>query len=174
MDTHYAFSAARKDFSSLYDRVEKGQTVVVERRGSPPLAVVDAQEQAALLAQACPFSVQVRVGKDFVAMWVEGLPLHAQAKDLDSATTELAQELVDYAEDWVRELRHAPNHRKALGFVRRIELAGSIEAVREMLITDAEETGTGAAETNAVEAIVAKAAVPQAKPTRSKTRAARP
>ncbi|MFA5786247.1 MAG: hypothetical protein WDA71_04550 [Actinomycetota bacterium] len=174
MDTHYAFSAARKDFSGLYDRVEKGQTVVVERRGSPPLAMVDAQEQAALLARVCPFSVQVRVGRDHVAMWVEGLPLHAQAKDLDSATTELAEELVDYAEDWVRELRHAPNHRKALGFVRRIELAGSVEAVREMLIADAEAAEGAAPETSAAEAGAIESATPEAKPTHSKTRAARP
>ena len=79
METHYRFSDARKDFSSLYDRVEKGSIAVVQRRGSKPVAMVDAEEQQRLLALHFPFAVQVRVGKDSVAMWVENLPVHAQA-----------------------------------------------------------------------------------------------
>lgn len=137
MDTHYPFSVARRDFSSLYDRVEGGSIAVVQRRGSKPVAVVDAEEQARLLCLHFPFAVQVRIGKERVAMWVENLPLHAQADDLDSATRALARELVDYAEDWESELRFAPNHKDAWGYVRRIQLAGSEEAVEAMLIADA-------------------------------------
>lgn len=144
MDTHYRFSDARKDFSSLYDRVEKGSIVVVQRRGSKAVAVVDAEEQARLLALHFPFAVQVRVGKDSVAMWVEKLPVHAQADDFESATRALATELVEYAQEWESELRFAPNHKDFWGFVRRIELAGSEEAVSEMLVADAEASSTAA------------------------------
>lgn len=144
MDTHYRFSDARKDFSSLYDRVEKGSIAVVQRRGSKPVAVVDAEEQARLLAIHFPFAVQVRVGKESVAMWVENLPVHAQADDFDSATRALAAELVEYAEEWESELRFAPNHKGFWGFVRRIELAGSEEAVAGMLIADAEAASAAA------------------------------
>lgn len=145
MDTHYPFSVARKDLSSLYDRVEQGALAVVARRGSRPVAIVDAEEQAGLLAANFPFSVEVRVRKDYVAMWVEDLPVHAQAADLDSAATELAEELVAYAEEWERELRHAPNHKVNWGYVRRVELAGNVEAVRQMLIADSEAEETAAA-----------------------------
>lgn len=146
MDTHFPFSVARKEFSSLYDRVEKGSIAVIQRRGSKPVAVVDAEEQEQLLALHFPFNVQVRVGKDSVAMWVESLPVHAQADDFDSATRALAAELVEYAEDWENELRFAPNHKGFAGFVRRIELAGSEEAVAAMLIADAEAASTAAAQ----------------------------
>lgn len=142
MDTHYAFSAARREFSSLYDRVERGAIAVVRRRGSKPVVIVDAEEQERLLARHFRFAVQVRVGEDSVAMWVEDLPLHAQADDFESATQELAQELIQYAEDWESQFRFASNHKDAWGFVRRIELAGSREAVRDMLIADAEAAAT--------------------------------
>lgn len=145
MDTHFPFSVARKEFSSLYDRVEKGSIAVVQRRGSKPVAVVDAEEQEQLLALHFPFSIQVRVGKDSVAMWPGHLPVHAQGDDFASATRALAVELVEYAEDWESELRFAPNHKNAWGFVRRIELAGSEDAVEAMLIADAEASSTAAA-----------------------------
>ncbi len=138
MDTHYPFSVARKDFSSLYDRVEGGAMIVVQRRGSKPIAVVDAAEQARLLALHFPFTIQVRIGKASAAMWIENLPLHAEADHLDAATRALARELIGYAEDWSRELRFASNHKDAWGYVRRIELAGNEEAVEAMLIADAE------------------------------------
>lgn len=144
MDTHYPFSEARKDFSSLYDRVEKGSIAVVQRRGSKPVAMVDAEEQQRLLALHFPFAVQVRVGKDSVAMWVENLPVHAQADDFESATRALAAELVEYAEEWESELRFVPNHKDLWGYVRRIELAGSEDAVAEMLVADAEAASAAA------------------------------
>ncbi|HEX9711015.1 MAG TPA: hypothetical protein VGB52_00490 [Actinomycetota bacterium] len=146
MDTHIPFSVARKEFSSLYDRVEKGSIAVVQRRGSKPVAVVDAEEQEQLLALHFPFSIRVQVGKDSVSMWPEQLPVHAQADDFEAATRVLAGELVEYAEDWENELRFAPNHKHALGFVRRIELAGSEVAVEAMLIADAEASSTTAAD----------------------------
>lgn len=138
MDTHLPFSVARKKFSSLYDRVERGSTAVVQRRGSKPVAVVDAEELERLLAPQFPFAVQVRVGENGVAMWCEHLPVQAQADDFEVATRALAAELVEYAEEWTSELRFAPNHKHAWGFVRRIELAGSEQAVVDMLIADAE------------------------------------
>lgn len=144
METHYRFSEARKDFSSLYDRVENGSIAVVQRRGSKPVAMVDAEEHERLLALHFPFAVQVRVGRDSVAMWVENLPVHAQADDFESATHALAAELVEYAEEWESELRFAPNHKGFWGYVRRIELAGSEQAVAEMLLADAEGVSAAA------------------------------
>lgn len=79
-------------------------------------------------------------------MWVENLPVHAQADDFDSATHALAAELVEYAEEWENELRFAPNHKGFWGFVRRIELAGSAEALADMLATDAETASATASQ----------------------------
>lgn len=134
MAERYPFSVARREFSSLYDRVEQGAMAIVRRRGSKPIAIVDAAEQTRLLARSFPFSVQVRVGRDYVALWVDDLPVHAHADNLEAATDELVQELIQYAEDWEEQLRFAPNHGDAWGFVRRIQLAGNAEAIREMLI----------------------------------------
>lgn len=145
MDTHLPFSVARKKFSSLYDKVEQGATAVVRRRGSKPVALVDAQELEGLLALQFPFLVQVRVGTDTVAMWCERLPVHVQADDFEAATKALAAELIEYAEEWESELRFAPNHKDAWGFVRRIELAGTQDAVVALLIADAESATAAAA-----------------------------
>lgn len=144
METHYPFSQARKDFSTLYDRVEGGSIAVVRRRGSRPVALVDAEEQARLLSEHFPFEVQVRIGERSVAMWVENIPVHAQADDLDAATRALARELIEYADDWESELRFAPNHKDAWGYVRRIQIAGGAEAVEAMVIADAEATASSA------------------------------
>ena len=46
-----------------------------------------------------------------MSIWLEGLPISAQADSLEGAEFELMAALRDFSETWLEELREYPNHR---------------------------------------------------------------
>jgi hypothetical protein len=77
------------------------------------------------------------------------LDVHGAGATLHEALEDLAEAMLEYADDWVDHLRHAPNHQHRAGYVHRIELAGDTQGVVAMLTADAdaeEYSGAGSAE----------------------------
>jgi hypothetical protein len=131
------FTEARSRFSHLYSRVREGGVEVIERNQGRDVALVNAREYGELLREKAPFRVEVRFGDGYVAMWIKGLPVHAEEPTIGEALDELTSALIDYAATWEKNLRHAPNHAGNRDFVRRVQFAGSQEAIRAMLEQDA-------------------------------------
>ncbi len=135
MSERFKFSDARREFSSVYDRVSgEGASVVVERRGSPAVAIVPLDQLRADLAALYRFASEVMFEDDgSVSVWLPELALYGRGEDLDDAIDDLVDEVEDYIEDWYARLRHAPNHAARSGWVRRTELAEDRNELRGML-----------------------------------------
>src|SRR5215217_1558543 len=129
----YRFSEARAQLSALVDDAEKGVVSVVNRRGSPPVLVVDLARQAEALARAFPFAPEVIVGEDGVSIWVPELGVGGEGRDLTEAEQATAAVVLDYAVAWVEGLKAAPNHAQRWGWVARVQLADTPEGIHKLL-----------------------------------------
>jgi len=133
----WTVSEARRQLPSLLDSAHRGRWQLVGRRGRRDIVLANADEIGALLGTCYRFHPQVVMGEHDVGLWLPELNAHAAAATLDEALRELADVMLEYAEDWEERLRHAVNHRGKIGYVRRIELAGDIDGVVAMLNLDA-------------------------------------
>lgn len=95
--------------------------------------IADSSTCRRILEQQAPFQIEIRFTPLGIAAWIKNLPVHAEGETVDEALNELAVALMDYASTWEKHLRHAPNHKDNVGYVRRVQLAGSVSAVRQML-----------------------------------------
>jgi hypothetical protein len=111
---------ARDHLRAVLDAAERGETVVLRR--DEPLVLLRRDVLDADLAERYPIEPQVSFREGGVAVWIDGMPVHAEAATYDEAEDAFLDALVDYAELWVDELRHAPNHRHHAGRVRRVAM----------------------------------------------------
>jgi hypothetical protein len=140
LETHVGLSKARSMLSRLIDRVAGGNLLVIERRGrDESVALVDAEAMEWVLARAFPFSPEVYFdGESGVAIWLPELGVGAEGDDLDSAEQGLIAAVLDYVASWEEDLRKAPNHANALGWVYRIQLAEHPKRIRDLIFEDRE------------------------------------
>lgn len=132
----WTVTEARRQLPSLLDKAQHGHWQLVGRRNRREVILADADEVSALLGAGYRFHPQVMMGENDVGLWLPELNTHAVGATLDEALQRLADVMLEYAEDWEDHLRHAPNHRGNIGYVRRIELAGDIEGVVAVLSLD--------------------------------------
>lgn len=136
-ETGHQFKAreARDNLRDVLDAAEAGDAVVIRRR--VPVVLLRRELTDKALAADYPLDPQVSLGDDHVAIWIDGLPVHAEEATYDEAEEALLDALVDYAELWSVELRHAPNHAGSAGYVRRVVMyAGDREELRRIVFDD--------------------------------------
>jgi hypothetical protein len=136
----FGLADARKMLSALLAWVSSGSgnVVVIEPRGKRAAVLVDAEEQAQVLARAFPFSPEVFFHDDSVAVWLPELAVFGQGETLDEAKEDLVDAVLDYADSWYDEnLRAAPMHAARAGWLQRIRLAGP-DRVPQVLFNDDE------------------------------------
>lgn len=131
------FTQARSQLSQLYSRIKDGGVEVLERNQERDVVLANAGEYRRLLEAQAPFHVEIHPGDESVAAWIRSFPVHAEGDSIDEALSNLARALIDYASTWEKHLRGAPNHAQNVAHVRRVQLAGTQAAVREMLEADA-------------------------------------
>ncbi len=110
---------ARDNFSGLLDEAANGGVAVVQREEQTFVLVTRAAYDAAL-ADRAPFAVRSSVHDGQFSLWLDDVPVHAVGESLDQAEDEFLDALIDYADLWLSELRHAPNHRSNAEVVHRI------------------------------------------------------
>ncbi len=121
----------------VLEQVERGGVSVLLR--SEALVVLRRQMIDPILARDAKFLVKSSVEIDQVAFWLEDIPVHAVGVDLGQAEEEFLDALIDYADLWIKELRHAPNHAKNEVLVTRIAMfAGNREELRQVVFSEAE------------------------------------
>lgn len=126
---------ARDHLRAVLDAAEQGDAVVLRR--DEPLVLLRRDVLDADLAARYPIEPQVSFTTVGVAMWIDGMPVHAEAGTYDEAEDAFLDALVDYASLWIEELRHAPNHRQHAGRVRRVAIyAGDREELRRAVFGD--------------------------------------
>ncbi len=126
---------ARDHFKDLMDRAENGGVAVVRRKSA--MVLVDRATLDAALALQCPFDVSVCVTGGQTSMWIDGVPVHGVGGSYDEAEDDFLDALVSYAEEWVEELRFAPNHRANAALVERVLMyAGERDELRRVVFGD--------------------------------------
>jgi len=131
-------SEARRHFSTVLDRVSKGEWQLIGRRGRRDAVLASASEVAELLAQSFRFSPEVFIEEQGVGVWLPQFEIHGAGHTLEQALADLAVGMLEYAEDWEAELRHFAEHKVRAGYVRRVQLAEDEAGVRALLSLDAD------------------------------------
>lgn len=134
----WPMTEARAQLPTLLEKVRGGHWQLIGRRGRPEVVVAEAGEMEALLAPVFRFRPEVDIDDGEVGIYLYELDVHGVGDTLDEALNDLAEVMIEYAEDWVDHLRHAPNHAPRTGYVRRIEIAGDTQGVVAMLNADAD------------------------------------
>jgi hypothetical protein len=131
----YKARSARDNLKDVLDAAEAGAVPVISRTRPVAAVTVDVLEE--LLAQHAPFNVVSSVTDEQVAFWLEDGLVHAVGADLDEATAAFLDALVDYAEDWLEDLRDAPNHAHNRMLVLRTAIhAGDRDALEAAVFGD--------------------------------------
>ncbi len=142
----WPMTEARAQLPTLLEKARAGKWQFIGRRGRPEVVVAEVGEMEALLAPAFRFRPEVDIDDGDVGIYLFELDVHGVGGTLDEALEDLAEAMLEYADDWVDQLRHAPNHRHRAGYVRRIELAGDTQGVVAMLNADADAEAASRAE----------------------------
>lgn len=75
-------------------------------------------EFVARLGNLFPFSPEVRYGQDgSVHIWLKEFGIYGSGENFDAAAWCLVGEVLDYVEDWEKELSDAPGHAQRKGWV---------------------------------------------------------
>jgi len=135
----WPMTEARRQLPTLLDKVRDGRWQLIGRRGRPEAVVAGAAQLAELLGACCPFSPEVFVEEDEVGIYLTELDVHGVGATLREAEDDLLEAALEYVEDWEDHLYAAPNHRRNVGYVRRIELAGDAAGVRRVLFAEPSE-----------------------------------
>ena len=129
---------ARRHFPALLDKARDGEWQLIGRRGRTEAVLAGVAELDELLCTVYRFHPEVDFAEQGAGVWLPEIETHGVGATLDEALADLADTMVEYAEDWVGQLRHAANHRPRAGYVRRIQLAGDVAGVLAMLERDAD------------------------------------
>lgn len=126
---------ARDHLSELMDRAENGGVAVLRRNS--PMVIVEREVLDKALAAQCPFDVKASVTGGQTALWMDGFPVHGVGDSYDAAEDDFLDALVEYAEEWMQELRFAPNHRGNGPLVDRVLMyAGDPDELRRVVFGD--------------------------------------
>jgi hypothetical protein len=137
LDTHIGLSKARDGLSPLVDNVISGSLRVIHRRRDS-VALVRTEDLEKVLAHAFPFNPEVYFAEDSVAVWLPELALGGEGDDLAGAQEALLDAVLDYVASWEEELRRVSNHAARYGWVYRVLLAESRDAIRDLLFGERE------------------------------------
>ena len=132
MTRTYGFTAALRAMSKVADEVERGESVVITRRGSRFLLwkVEDAREA---LSRCYRFSPEVFFSESGVSIWLPELAVQGEGETLEKAQDDLIDAVIEYVEDWAEELRNYPDHADKAGWVHRLALTEGPGDLRETL-----------------------------------------
>lgn len=124
---------ARDQIKAMYDSAQAHLPAIVQRDQDAAVAMVRRDDFASALRALCPLDPKVRIADDgSVSMWLDNLPVNAQAESLDAAESALIASLRDYVELWVDDLRHYPNHEEGWG-IANLVLVSSDEELADHL-----------------------------------------
>jgi antitoxin YefM len=131
------FTEARKEFTAMYNHVFNEYTpMIVKRKQTEEIMVLRTDLQKMLLSQ---YSLKPEITSEddgSTTMTLDQLDIYANAESVETATTQLIEDLKIYAQDFINRSQlfiNAPNRRSHFPFVLRILLADNDEEIRSML-----------------------------------------
>ncbi len=131
----YKTADARAHFSDVMAAAERGEVPLVRR--TEPVVLIRRDVLDAALESAAPFKPVTSIHNGQVSIWLDAAPVHGNGATYPEAEDDFLDALIDYAELWHTELRHAPNHKQNGELVRRIAMyAESRDELREVVFAE--------------------------------------
>lgn len=116
----------------LLDAADRGVPATL-RRDDERIALVDAERYLAFLRDAIPNRAEVVPEAGGWSVFIPGVPVAADGATFDEALDEMVDSLREYAEDWEKRLRTAPNHANNWALVQLIGLSSNSQ-LRDWLV----------------------------------------
>ncbi len=124
-------SEVRNEFSAFIDTVVRERPMIFKRNRDHVLSI--STDQAKALLESYRFQAQLTPEEDgSVTITLEGFDLVANAPDRDQTVLQMAEELIEYAQDYFDQFSlyfRAPNRKKHFPYVLKVSLAEGIQEV---------------------------------------------
>jgi hypothetical protein len=128
-------SEVRSDFSTFIDTVVHERPMVFKRNRDHVLSI--SMEQANSLLESYRFkAISVPEDDGTVTISLEGFDLVVNAPDLDQAVWKIAEELIDYSQDYFDHFAlyfKTTNRGKHFPYVMKVALAGGVQEVAGLI-----------------------------------------
>lgn len=128
-------SEVRNEFSAFIDTVVRERPMIFKRNRDHVLSI--STDQAKALLESYRFQAQLTPEEDgSVTITLEGFDLVANAPDRDQTVLQMAEELIEYAQDYFDQFSlyfRAPNRKKHFPYVLKVSLAEGIQEVVEFI-----------------------------------------
>lgn len=131
-----SFSSARENLKEVLDATEHGVSVSVARQGNVSVVLPLDRLRDYFFRTVSPRISIFTENTLTVALMVDS-PFAAEGVDIDSALTDLALVLREYAADWDTRLKDAPNHQQYWALVQLVKYSTD-EQLREWFETGGE------------------------------------
>ena len=126
---------ARKEWSSVIDTVVREKPAFVTR--TRDLIMLSNLQTMEALLEAYTFSAKKYIEEDnSITLSLNEIDLVVNSKTEESAKLELANDLIEYAEDYYREFKlwsNSPNRKAHLPYVLKVLLHEDVEKVGELI-----------------------------------------
>lgn len=124
-------SEVRNEFSSFIDTVVRERPMIFKRNRDHILSI--STDQAKDLLESYRFEAHLTPEEDgSITITLEGFDLAANAVDRNQAVLKMAEELIEYAQDYFDQFSlyfRAPNRKRHFPYVLKVSLAESVQEV---------------------------------------------
>ena len=131
-----SFSSARENLKEVLDATEHGISVSVSRQGNVSVVLPLDRLRDYFFRTVSP-RISIFTENTLTVALMVGSPFAAEGVDIDSALTDLALVLREYAADWDTRLKDAPNHQQYWALVQLVKYSTD-EQLREWFETGGE------------------------------------
>jgi len=128
---------ARKEFSSLYDRVFNSfKPTIITRKKSEEVLVLRVDQQKMLLVNYSLKPDIITEDDGSITLALDNLELYSNSSSLEDAINELIEDLKIYASDYLQRSQlflNAPNRKSHFPYILRVLLCDSDNEIRDLL-----------------------------------------
>ena len=128
---------ARKEFSSLYDRVFNSfKPTIIKRKKSEEVLVLRVDQQKMLLVNYSLKPEIITEDDGSITLALDNLEIYSNSTSLENAINELIEDLKVYASDYLQRSQlflNAPNRKSHFPYILRVLLCDSDKEIRDLL-----------------------------------------
>lgn len=128
---------ARKEFSSLYDRVFNSfKPTIIKRKKSEEVLILRVDQQKMLLVNYSLKPDIITEDDGSITLALDNLELYSNSSSLEDAINELIEDLKVYASDYLQRSQlflNAPNRKSHFPYILRVLLCDSDKEIRDLL-----------------------------------------
>ncbi|MCI3922951.1 hypothetical protein MO973_22270 [Paenibacillus sp. TRM 82003] len=143
MITHMNFSTARREFTSVVDRVQNYAPIAISpRKASEQHTILLKEELMLEVLSRLTFDLRLRdKTEDAVSYWLSSLNMYGYGATEEEALDSLVEDILLYVEDYYENpvlFYNTPNRRAHIPYILKVSFTcNNAEDVKQMLLRDA-------------------------------------